>query len=178
MAENTTLARPYAQAIVSLAKESEQLQHWSDMLAFLESVTIDPVMSELIDNPNIHDNEILTLLGEVCGTHIDEGGKQFLKVLVENGRLGIITEIRTLFEIEKAAVEGSIKAEVVSALTLSEIQKASLAAALQKRLGREVTLECEVDASLLGGAIIRAGDLVIDGSASGKLSRLSADLLH
>lgn len=178
MAENTTLARPYAQAIVNLAKESDQLQHWSDMLALLEAVTVDPAMAELIESPNVDDADCLNLLGDICGSNIDDSAKEFLSVLVENGRLGIIADIRQLFEFEKAKAEGSITAQVTSARELNATQQSALIAALRQRLGREVTLECEVDASLLGGAIIRAGDLVIDGSASGKLSRLSVDLLH
>ena len=178
MAENTTLARPYAQAIVNLAKESDQLQHWSDMLALLEAVTVDPAMAELIESPNVDDADCLNLLADICGNSIDDSAKEFLSVLVENGRLGIIADIRQLFEFEKAKAEGSITAQVTSARELNATQQAALIAALRQRLGREVTLECEVDASLLGGAIIRAGDLVIDGSASGKLSRLSVDLLH
>ena len=178
MAENTTLARPYAQALVNLAKESDQLQHWSDMLALLEAVTVDPAMADLIESPNVDDADCLSLLADICGNKIDDSAKELLSVLVENGRLGIVADIRELFELEKAKAEGSITAQVTSARALNATQQATLIAALAQRLGREVTLECEVDASLLGGAIIRAGDLVIDGSASGKLSRLSVDLLH
>lgn len=178
MAENTTLARPYAQALVVLANETKRLEYWSNTLALLDQVIADPAMQPLIGNPNIPQRDILTLMADICGDQIDDTVKQLLEVLAENGRLTVLAEIRELFEIERAKAEGSVLAEIVSARELTDAQKEKLETALKQRFGREVTLECEVDASLLGGAIIRAGDLVLDGSASGKLSRLAAELVN
>jgi F-type H+-transporting ATPase subunit delta len=178
MAENITIARPYAQAIFTLAQEQGDLKGWSDMLQFAAAVADDAEMVAVIDSPRFDSDQLADLFIEICGDKLNDAGKNMIRVLAENDRLTVLPEVAELFEIERANVEGTVVAEVTSATALNDAQQKSIAEALKKRLGREVTLECNVDESLLGGAIIRAGDVVIDGSVVGKLEKLASALAH
>ncbi len=178
MAEATTIARPYAQAVFELAKDNGKLAQWSDVLTLLSAATNDDAVSALISNPNVASDQLVELLGAICGSKLDKEGKNFLKVLAENGRLNVISEIAASFDELKADAEKTVNAEVVSAFKLTAAQKTKLEAALKKRLGCEVEITSTIDKSLLGGAIIRAGDMIIDGSVTAQLDRLSSDLTH
>jgi F-type H+-transporting ATPase subunit delta len=178
MAETITIARPYAQAIFSLAQEQNDLKGWSEMLQFVAAVAADPQMVAVIDSPSYDNSQIADLFIEVCGDKLNDAGKNMIRALAENDRLTLLPEVAELYEVERATVEGTIVAEVTSATALNETQEKEIAEALSKRLGREVSLECKVDEALLGGAIIRAGDVVIDGSVVGKLEKLATALAH
>jgi F-type H+-transporting ATPase subunit delta len=115
---------------------------------------------------------------QVGGERLNDKAANFVRVLSANRRLGLLPEIATLYEIMRREAEGSVQAELVSAFPATEAQQAEVIASLRRRLGRDVTLTCTTDAALLGGAIIRAGDLVIDGSVRGKLDRLGTALSH
>jgi F-type H+-transporting ATPase subunit delta len=121
---------------------------------------------------------VIDIFLAVCGDKLNDAGKNMVRVLADNGRLNLLPDIAALFEIERAQAEGTLEAEVVTAMELTESQKKELAAALKKRLGREISLNVKVDGSLLGGAIIRAGDMVIDGSAVSRLEKLGAELMR
>jgi F-type H+-transporting ATPase subunit delta len=177
MAEVSTLARPYAQAIFSLAFTNNTFKTWSEQLTLLKEVTANKLMIEVISNPNISDVQIITLISDICSDGLDEQGINFLKLAAENGRLGIIPVIADSFEILRSEAEGSIEAEVISAYAINATQKKSIAAALKKELGREVTITSTIDKSLLAGVIIRAGDIVIDGSVKTQLERMTHSLL-
>ncbi len=178
MAEKTTVARPYAQAVFALAQEQGDLKGWSELLQLLSQIVSDAEMSALQNNPSISDDQRIDIITSICGGSLTESGLNFVKVLVENDRLELLPEISTLFEAERANVEGTIIADVISATVLNDAQKQKIADALKARFGREITLECEIDESLLGGAVIRAGDVVIDGSVVGKLNKLSTRLVN
>ncbi len=178
MAEATTIARPYAQAVFELAKGNSKLAEWSDALTLLSAAANDKAVSALITNPNVSNDQLVELLVAIGGSKLDKEGKNFLKVLAENGRLNVISEIAANFDELKAEAEKTVKAEVVSAFKLTAPQKAKLEAALKKRLGCEVEVLSTVDKSIVGGAIIRAGDMIIDGSITAQLDRLSSDLAH
>jgi len=178
MAEATTIARPYAQAVFTLAKDSGKLANWSEALTFLSAVANDKSVSELISNPNVSSEQTVELLVSICADKLDQEGKNFLKVLAENGRLNVMSEIAANFEELKAEAEKTVNAEVVTAFKLNAQQKSKLEAALKKRLGCEVEVSSRVDKSVVGGAIIRAGDMIIDGSVTAQLDRLSSDLAH
>lgn len=178
MAEITTIARPYAQAVFKLASEQKALKRWSEMLGLAAAVAADPEMAKVIDNPRFSRSQVVDIILGVCGKGLDEYGQNMVRVLADNGRLNLLPEIAALYEIERAQAEGTIEAEVVTAMELTDGQKKDLAAALKKRLGREVSLNVKVDGSLLGGAIIRAGDMVIDGSAISRLEKLGAELMR
>jgi F-type H+-transporting ATPase subunit delta len=177
MAEVSTLARPYAQAIFNLAHSNNTLTLWSDTLALLKEVTANESMIELINNPDISDEQVISVIADVCQDGLDEQGKNFLHVAAENSRLEIIPVIAESFEAMRAEEEGSIEAQVISAYAVNATQKKSIASALKKKLGREVTITTQTDKSLLGGVIIRAGDMVIDGSVKTQLEKISHSLL-
>ena len=178
MAEKTTIARPYAQAILALAKEQNALQQWSEMLLFAAAVAADEEMAAIIASPKLSNEQQAELFLDICGDKLNEHGKNMIRVLADNDRLDILEEITVLFEIERAQSEGTVEAQVVSAVELNDAQKSGITESLKKRLGRDVTLNCSVDASIVGGAIIRAGDVVIDGSVTGKLEKLATALKH
>ena len=173
MAEKSTIARPYAQAIFSLAADQKRLSEWSAQLALAAIVVTDANLAALIGNPRIAKEKIGALVIDVCGKKLDKAGQDMVRVLVDNDRLELLPEIFRQYEAYRADAEKVVKAHVTSAFPVSSKQKSDIIAALKKRLGREVTLECQVDKSLLGGAIIRAGDMVIDGSITGHLDRLT-----
>lgn len=172
MAEKTTIARPYAQAMFESAKEKGQLAKVSEALQIAAVAVTDPVLASMIGDPAVADDKIVALLIDICGDRASQEVGNFFKLLSEYNRLTVLPEIAELFEDYRADEESTIEAEVVSASALSEAQKSDIANGLKKRLGREITLQCSVDESLIGGAIIRAGDLVIDGSITSQLNKL------
>lgn len=178
MAEKTTIARPYAQATLALAKEQNALQQWSEMLQYASAVAVDEEMAAIIASPKLSSEQLAALFLDICGDKLNEHGKNLIRVLADNDRLDVLPEITELFEIERAQSEGTIEAQVISAVALNDSQKSGITESLKKRLGRDVTLDCSVDASIVGGAIIRAGDVVIDGSVIGKLEKLATALKH
>lgn len=177
MAENSTIARPYAQAAFDIANEKSDLKNWSDMLQLIAAVASDEVLSDMISNPSIEREKIVDVIVDVCGNNLNDLTKNFVKVLADNGRLNIATEIAQGYEEHRAEAEKTVEAEVTSAFPLSDAQTKSITEALKKRLGREVTLVANVDETIVGGAIIRAGDLMIDGSVNGQLEKLATSLM-
>jgi F-type H+-transporting ATPase subunit delta len=178
MAEILTIARPYAQAAFLFASSQQAMKEWSGMLEFLAAVAADPGMTALIDNPRMTEAQLAELFIGIGANRLDDKCHNFIRLLAENRRLKLLPEIAALFEIQRREAEKSVRAELITAFPATEAQKASVAAALKQRLEREIELECTTDAALLGGAIIRAGDLVIDGSVRGKLERLGNALSH
>jgi F-type H+-transporting ATPase subunit delta len=178
MAEKLTIARPYALAAFQYAAAHQALPNWSAMLELLAGIAGDPEMAELLDSPQLTETQIADLFISIGGESLDDKCANFIRLLAENRRLGLLPEIAALYEIERRAAEKTIRAEFITTYPATEAQKSEVSAALRKRLGREIELECTTDASLLGGAIIRAGDLVIDGSVRGKLERLAGTLSH
>jgi len=181
MSEISTIARPYAEAIFSIAEgsladEGKALSEWSDMLALASLIAVDDGMQALIGNTSVNKDELAALFIDVCGDKLTEQGKNTIKVLVENRRLSALPEIARQFETLKAEAEKTVEAEVISAFEVSKQQQQQIADKLKQRLGRDVTLTCRVDDTLIGGVIIKAGDLVIDGSAIGQINKLSVAL--
>ena len=176
MSERVTLARPYAEAAFSLAQERKDLGKWSQMLRLLSSIVGDAQMQTVIGNPRITRERVAGLAIDVGGSEFNKEAHNFIRLLAQNQRLQLAPEISELFDALKADVEKTVEAEVVSAVKLDDKQIQTIAAALKKRLGREVHVQATVDASLVGGAVIRAGDLVIDGSVTGRLRALETHL--
>ncbi len=177
MAEISTLARPYAQAIFSLALADNNLKSWSDKLALLKAVALNETMTEVISNPDISSERVIDLFKEICKDELDEQGINFLKLTAENARLELIPAIADMFEALRTDAEGSVEAQVISAYAVNATQKKSITEALKKKLGRDVTLTTKTDKSLLGGVIIRAGDMVIDGSVKTQLEKITHALM-
>ena len=180
MAEASTLARPYAQAIVNLAHADNTIKTWSDTLTLLKEVTANESIVELIDNPDVSSESLISLISNICKdeqVELNEQEQNFLKITAENGRMDVIPDIADSFEVMRSEEEGNIQAQVISAYAVNATQKKSIAAVLKKRLGREVTITTQTDKSLLGGVIIRVGDRVIDGSVKSQLEKITLSLL-
>lgn len=178
MAEKTTVARPYAQALFDLARSQPQggLKVWSEMLHAAATVVADAQVQSLIGDPRISKDQLVSLVLGVSGDKLTGAAQNFIKLLVENRRLDVLPEIVALYEVQRAEAEGTVQAQVTSAYALTPDQQQKIAAALQKRMGRAIEVTNIVDQGLLGGVIIRAGDTVIDGSARGQLAKLASAL--
>lgn len=176
MAELTTLARPYAKAAFEHAQAHQQLANWSAMLGLAAAVSQDDTMQRLLKAPRLTSADKAATFIEVCGDKFDAQAQNFIHIVAENDRLPLLAEISELFELYKAEQEKSVDVEVTSAYALNEEQQDKLAKVLSARLGREVRLHTVEDAALIGGVVIRAGDLVIDGSVRGKLAKLAEAL--
>ncbi|MHB8622426.1 MAG: F0F1 ATP synthase subunit delta [Sulfuricaulis sp.] len=177
MAEIQTLARPYAEAVFSLAQSRQALPAWSEMLAFIAAVAGDATMRRLASDPREPPGRLLDLFLDIGGPRIDAQGANFIRLLVENQRLNLLPEIVAQYEARKTEAEARVAATVVSAFPLETEQLQNLSAALQRKLGRAVNLTLEVDKTLLGGIVIRTGDLVIDGTVRGRLADLATYLI-
>lgn len=177
MAELSTLARPYARAAFEYAAQAGELQSWSDSLATAGAVTQQPSVVKLLSSPSVTAQQQATALIEICGDALDEKGQNFLTVLSENHRLHLLPEISLQFDILKANREKAVDVELVAAHELDAEQQQKLSDALSAKLERKVNMQVSLDKNLLGGAVIRAGDLVIDGSIRGRLAKL-AESLH
>ena len=176
MAERITTARPYAKAIFSLARQDNTLSATSDVLTRAAAVVVDPRVHALLGSPHVTAAQLAEFVSGVVGAKLDEHGRNFISLLAANRRLGFLPEIAALFEVMKADLENAVDVEVVAALRLTPDQESRYAAALQKKFGRSVRLHTRVDGSLMGGAILKAGDLVIDGSIKGRLERLAVEM--
>jgi F-type H+-transporting ATPase subunit delta len=173
MAELTTLARPYAKAAFAEAVEQNALVQWSDMLSIATQFAADESVAKVLVHPSLTAEQQVTALTDLCGDKLSQAGINFLMILGENKRLTLLPEIVEAFEDLKAAQEHAIDVTVTSAFELTDAQQETLSLALKNKLQCDVRLTGEVDQSLVGGAIIRAGDLVIDGSVRGKLAKLA-----
>ena len=146
------------------------------MLQAVAMITADADMQALIGNTSVNKEQVAQLIIDIAGEVMNESGINLVKLLAENRRLNVVAEIAEQFETLKAEAEKTVEAEIVSAHEVSDAQQSLIAEKLKARLGREVSLKCRVDESLMGGAIIKAGDMVIDGSVSGQLNKLSVEL--
>jgi F-type H+-transporting ATPase subunit delta len=176
MADKSTLARPYARAVFELACEGGLYDAWSRRLAFAAAALREPRVSSLLDDPRRTRAEQVQLLLDLCGEPLAPDLSNFLRVLADNGRLNVLPEIAAAYEALRAEAEGRVDVEVRSATPLDEGVRDALKRALERRLNRTVELANVIDPSLIGGAVIRAGDLVIDGSVHGRLDGLATAL--
>lgn len=173
MSQALTLARPYARAAFSIARDGGRFADWSAALGLAARVAADPHVAGLLGNPKLVDADAVALLSP---EDADPLFRDFLALLADNRRLVLLPEIAGLYEQLRADAERVVKARVTSATELPAAELEGIRAALKKRFGREVEVESAIDDALIGGAVIDAGDVVIDGSLRGKLERLQAAL--
>ncbi|MFC4729051.1 F0F1 ATP synthase subunit delta [Coralloluteibacterium thermophilus] len=176
MSNAITLARPYARAAFAAAQDAQRVPQWSAALGFAAQVAADPRAQALLGSPKLDARGKVELLALPDGN--DAQFAAFLDLLAANGRLGLLPEIAGLFEQQRAEAEKIVKARVTSAVPLDAAEVERLKASLAARFGREVELTTAVDEALIGGAVIDAGDVVIDGSLRSKLARLESALAH
>jgi F-type H+-transporting ATPase subunit delta len=176
MAEKATIARPYARAAFAYARQGNALSAWSDALTSAAAVIADSRVKKLIGNPKVASKQLLDFIGEVTGGTIDSNVRNFLDELARNRRLALLPEVAEMFEEMRNEVENIADVNVTSAVALNDAQRQRLSEALKKRLKKEVRLHCDIDANLIGGAVIRSGDLVIDGSLRARLQGLTSSM--
>ena len=175
--ELTTCARPYAKAAFQYALNQSALEAWSGMLKNGAAVVQNDKISALLGLPSLTTRQKADAFIKVCGDSLDNGGQNFVRVLAENQRITLLPQIAELFEAFKAEQEHSIDAQVASAFPLSEAQLNTLTEKLKNKLSSEVRLSSTVDPELIGGVVIRAGDLVIDSSVKTRLAKLAHAML-
>ena len=176
MAELSTLARPYAKAAFEYAVEAKDVQGWSDSLSLAASVAQQPAVGKLLSSPSATAEKQAEAVQNICGDELATACQNFISILSENRRLQLLPQISQQFEIMKANLEKAVDVDVVAASKLNAAQQKALSEALSAKLERKVNLQVSLDKSLLGGAVIRAGDTVIDGSIRGRLTKLAESL--
>ncbi|MDE0158003.1 MAG: F0F1 ATP synthase subunit delta [Gammaproteobacteria bacterium] len=178
MLENSTIARPYATAVFELAQETGRVQEWSATLELLGMLAADSAMRQLMTNPKVSRDQLRDLVFDVCGDGLDGPGRNLARLLVQGDRLQYTQNIKTQYEQMRAAAEGKVDVEVVTPYSLDEQQQAGIAESISERLGKQVNIKTSVDEALIGGAVIRAGDSIIDASLRGRLSELHNELVR
>ena len=176
MAERITTARPYAKAIFALARKGNKVAETSAGLQRAAAVVVDPRVHALLGSPHVTPVQLAEMVSGIAGDALDENSRNFVSLLAQNRRLGFLPEIVALFEQMKAEIENAVDVEVISSIEPTAAQLARFSETLQKKLGRQVRLHTKVDGSLIGGAVLKAGDLVIDGSVKGRLERLAVEM--
>ncbi|HOV56908.1 MAG TPA: F0F1 ATP synthase subunit delta [Rhodanobacteraceae bacterium] len=177
MSSSETLARPYARAAFELAREAKSLGEWAQKLDFAAALAADGRVRALIGNPRLSPAQLAGLFlpqGEQVGSAF----ANFIATLAENRRLALLPDIAQGYAAAKREAEGTLRVRVRAASVLESAQAEALKAALANRFGKRIELDSEVDESLIGGAVIDAGDVVIDGSVRGRLQRLAQTLTH
>jgi F-type H+-transporting ATPase subunit delta len=179
MAEAATIARPYAKAAFMSARDAKGLPAWSEALRLGSGLVADSRVADLLTSPKMTDDQLVSLfagLGGTGGASIDAHWQNFVRLLARNKRLEVLPQIAAQYELLRAQFENELDVQVTSAVPMNADSQARLATALKKRFKRDVRMTTAVDPKLLGGAVIHAGDLVIDGSMNGRLQRLASAL--
>jgi F-type H+-transporting ATPase subunit delta len=176
MADRISIARPYARAAFEEAQTHASLANWSDSLQTGAQVVRDPRVAALLDNPRVTPEELAQLVTGIAAGRLAEQGANFVRTLAANRRLAYLPEISALFDTFKDDAEGVADVTLTAATELDDARRRKLTAALEQRLQRKVRLHCGVDPRLIGGAVLRTGDLVIDGSLRTRLDRIAYEL--
>lgn len=176
MAVLTTLARPYARAAFETGQSRDALGHWSEVLTMAGQVAANSEVKQLLTHPGVDRSTKADIILEFAGTEVSEPVRNFFAILAEKGRLALLPEISELFRKFRAELERTVEIDVSAAFELTEEQQQKLAEALSKKLERQVTLSTQADQALIGGVVVRTGDMVIDASVRGKLNKLADTL--
>jgi F-type H+-transporting ATPase subunit delta len=176
MAETLTIARPYAEAVFSLAKDKDRLQEWARMLDFLSLVSANEQMQNLIADPNLSEEEIANTFIAIGGEELDGDARNFLQLLAHNDRLTLLPEIAELFGELKAEAEGVVEANIASAYPLTDEQLHGLVARLEKKFRHKIDPRVRTDRDLIGGVKVEIGDEIWDASVKGKLENMAVAL--
>jgi len=172
MSEQISLARPYAKAIFELARDAGEYAGWSEQLELLAMIARDAAMIEVINNPDVSEQQLAELIIDVAGDQLNQQGRNLVKLLARNDRVSAVADINQQFLVLRDDAEQMIEAQLITASEVDEAQKKKIEVALSNRLGKQIKLEARVDESLIGGAIVRAGDWVVDGSVKAQLQEL------
>lgn len=176
MADRLTIARPYAKAAFKQAQGEGQLGSWSEVLNVAATAVADPRVKALIGSPRVTAQQLADFIAELAKVQPGVGSRRLLDALAENHRLSFLPEIAQQFDALKDEAEGVVDVHVTSAAALGVEEQQKLTVALERRFGRKVRVHAQVDPELIAGAIVRAGDLTIDGSYKSRLERLAFEL--
>lgn len=176
MSSLSQIARPYAKAVFQLAQEQSTLSAWSEGLLHLAELVADESIGSLLGHPRVEPSVLVDALAPALGSDLGEQGRNFLVVLAEQGRLSALPDIKLQFDALRAEAERTVAVTITTAESVDAERQGSFAEVIAKRLGREVQIDWATDDSLIGGAVIRAEDLVIDGSIRGELERLQKQI--
>jgi len=178
MSSLTTLARPYAKAAFELAQGEQALARWDGMLSLASEIVENAAMANLLDSPDVSNAQAVAIIMEAAGEAFDSRFRDYVSVLSENSRLSLLPQVTGLFRTLRDEAEKRLSVKVVSAVPLDEGQAGRMREALARRFDCEIELENEIDAGVIGGAVVYAGDQVIDGSLRGRLQKLSNSLAN
>jgi F-type H+-transporting ATPase subunit delta len=176
MAEQITVARPYAEAAFSLARQQDALPVWAEMLRMASSVAGDERVKAALDNPRLEVEAKESLFLGICGDKLNGDGRRFIRVLLEADRLGLLPEIRQLFDALKDEADGLARAQIISAFPIDDAELGALRTALERRFGKKIEATVTIDSELIGGAKVVVGDKVIDASVQGELRAMANHL--
>lgn len=176
MADQSNLARPYAQAVFELAREQDALSDWADQLDLLAAIASDSATKDFVGNPQISTDQVTAFFQSVTDGKLSEGADNLMKLVVRNERISALPDIAKAFAEKRADAEKVVAVDMTTATQMSEQQQQQFAAALENKLGRTVKLSFDIDNELIGGTVIRAGDWVVDGSVKAQLEQLVGEL--
>lgn len=176
MAQTSTIARPYAKAVFEIARDARDFPGWQAQLELLAHIAADPAVRVTIGDPKVETKRVAELVLGVCGDKLSPIGRNLVAMLAERKRLAVLPEVLTQFVALRREAEKTVEVELVTAAPTDAATQQRFAAALERKLGRKVELKNRTDAALIGGALIKAGDLAIDGSVRGRLERLAIQL--
>jgi F-type H+-transporting ATPase subunit delta len=176
MAERTTIARPYADAVFEAAREKNDLAGMSTMLALAHAIASDATMAEALASPKLEAEAKASLFLSIAGDRFSAEMRNFVRILIDGDRIGVLPEIRAFYEARKDEADGVARAMIETAMPIPAAQLADLAAALERRFGKKIEVTVAENPALVGGARITVGDTVIDGSVRGKLAMMAQAL--
>ncbi len=172
MSELSQVARPYAKAVFDLAKDAKDYTKWTDQLAFLQAIMADEQLVQVLEDPNISNEQAGELVLSIGKGKLDKEGQNLVKLMAKNERLAAMNDVNQQFLEMRDNAEQVIEAQLITATKVDAEQKIAFEAALSRRLGKKIKLESQVDKDLIGGAVVRAGDWVVDGSVKAQLQDL------
>ncbi len=178
MAEPVTVARPYAEAAFRLARDNGTLPAWSEALALLEAIVADAQVRAVIDDPNVTPQALESFLLGIGGERLEGAARNLVQVLIQNGRLHVVPQIRELYEEQRRTHDGVLEVRIVSAHPMSDEQVRALVARLEAKHERKVSAQVDIDPNLIGGVRLYMGDTVIDATVRGRLDAMAAALSH
>ena len=176
MAESVTIARPYAEALFKAGKETGNLAKWAEQVELLAQVAANPEARAAIGDPNVAAAQLVDLFRSACGTAVDTELSNFIQLLSNNDRLGLLPEVAALFESYKRAEEGSKQAEIISAFPIDDAQVSALVPQLEAVFKTRLETTVSVDPTLIGGVKVIVGDQMLDASVRGKLDAMATAL--
>jgi len=176
MAETITVARPYAVAAWRHAEAEGKADLWAEMLELMANIVRNETMATIVKDPRIDADRLVQLMLDICGGRINDTAESFVRLLVENGKLSLMPEVEAVFSALKSEAGGAVNGTLLAAYPVNAKFEQAIAGAMQKKLNREVNFTTEEDKSLLGGVIVRVGDMVIDASVKGQIESLANEL--